>query len=1188
MRHLLLLFGLLASSRAADTRLVRETEALSPAEEQARLTVPEGFEVQLFASEPMIDKPINLAFDTRGRLWVSSTAEYPYSADKSRWADDQGTRVQGSRDAIKILEDSNGDGRADKVTVFADGLNIPTGVLPWHKPEHKAGCIAWSIPNLWYFADTDGDDKADVREILFGPLGYEKDTHGMCSSFRLGLDGWVYATHGFNNSSTFRVRRPASADAANDRSTDFADSADAAKVGSADFADSTDAAKAGSADSTDGKRPSGPSADPTATSERSAKSADLHPPSEKSAAPVPSADLELHSGNVFRFKPDGSAVEVWTRGQVNPFGLAWDRYGHLYSADCHSSPVYQLIRGAHYPSFGKPHDGLGFAPVMCEHTHGSTGICGIVYLDGGVWGPEWDDQVFVGNVVTSRVNRDQVIRFGSTPKAQEQPDFLVSEDPWFRPVDLQLGPDHALYVADFYNRIIGHYEVPLDHPGRDRQRGRIWRVVKKDVPKPDNVDFTRLSPKQIAEELGSPNLTRRHLALQEVRRRGDPSWLADFGRVFADDSPFPPFTPAGDARPEGYADSEPHDFKALPLEWRKTDLRLAYTLWALSYLGERFAVASVLRHLHTGGWWVKDEDDRLSGLLMAHATQIVGAQEKLHPWERWALGLIFDFRGSAAGRAAVQVLQNRPDFFNQVPDRAPDQIDEWRLWTVERLIELCDRMVEPPAEEPHLRGDSHYVHALKVLLRNWLAQPWFRHDNPLMTGLKPITGKPWFMSVMQSVPTAEASAFLLGSLTLESPVERWKHLARHGRPETLATALDRARRPGGQPLVRLQALVEGLGERGLEAPAELLAWAQELAEARLAAAAEHQATWTPLPQAGPAPVWSLRPRRCADGTEAQVLQSLGQGGGTEESRTGTLQSPAFPAPAKLSLWINGHRGPPNTPAHDRNLVRVVAADSGRELARAYPPRSDTAQHTEFNLTEWVGKAVRLEIVDGDAGKAYAWLGLTRLQPGVVDLEGFAREAETRAELEPLAVLLRRQAPVSLRDRLAPYLPPQPAPPPLAVSPEQRQQLDVLIAARTTAFAAGKPDAAAGAQVFQTHCAACHQIGGQGGLLGPQLDGIGTRGAARLCEDILDPNRNVDAHFHLHLLTLKDGSTLSGFLKAEAGQVLVLADATGRETRVAKTDLAKDEVQPLSLMPPVFAQTIPEADFLALLAWLLER
>jgi glucose/arabinose dehydrogenase len=368
---------------------------------------------------------------------VSSSVEYPYSADKARWSDEKGTRVKDSRDAIKILEDTDGDGKADKVTDFADGLNIPTGVLPWHKPEHKAGCIAWSIPNIWYFADTDGDDKADVREVLFGPLGYEKDTHGMCSSFRLGLDGWVYATHGFNNTSHFKAK---------DGST-----------------------------------------------------------------------LDLHSGNVFRFKPDGSRVEPWTHGQVNPFGLAWDRYGNLYSADCHSSPIYQLIRGACYPSFGKPHDGLGFAPVMCEHSHGSTGICGIVYIDGGVWGPEWDDHTFVGNCVTSRVNHDKVTFTGSTPKANEQPDFLTSDDPWFRPVDLQLGPDNALYIADFYNKIIGHYEVPLDHPGRDKERGRIWRVVKKGVQKEFNAAAVRVD--ELVTELGSDNLTRRSLVVQEIFSR---------------------------------------------------------------------------------------------------------------------------------------------------------------------------------------------------------------------------------------------------------------------------------------------------------------------------------------------------------------------------------------------------------------------------------------------------------------------------------------------------------------------------------------------------------------------------------------------------------------------------------------------------------------------------------------------
>ena len=86
------------------------------------------------------------------------------------------------------------------------------------------------------------------------------------------------------------------------------------------------------------------------------------------------------------------------------------------------------------------------------------------------------DTLFIGNVVTNRINHDRLEWRGSSPKAIAQPDFLTSDDPWFRPVDLELGPDGAIYVADFYNRIIGHYEVPLTHPGRDRERGRIWRI----------------------------------------------------------------------------------------------------------------------------------------------------------------------------------------------------------------------------------------------------------------------------------------------------------------------------------------------------------------------------------------------------------------------------------------------------------------------------------------------------------------------------------------------------------------------------------------------------------------------------------------------------------------------------------------------------------------------------------------
>ena len=207
---------------------------------------------------------------------------------------------------------------------------------------------------------------------------------------------------------------------------------------------------------------------------------------------------------------------------------------------------------------------------------------------------------------------------------------------------------------------------------------------------------------------------------------------------------------------------------------------------------------------------------------------------------------------------------------------------------------------------------------------------------------------------------------------------------------------------------------------------------------------------------------------------------------------------------------------------------------------------------------------------------------------MVSVNDFQNEDSTRSSLKTLAMILQHTAPAALREKLVAYLPPRTAPPPLPVSPEQRKQLDGLIATRAAAFAKAKPDVAAGKMVFTTNCAVCHQIRGAGGLIGPQLDGIGARGAERLSEDILDPNRNVDAHFHLHTLTLKDGSSLSGFLKGEAGQVLILADAAGQEQRVGKNNLAKDVTTPMSLMPPVFGQTLDEKTFINLLGYLMSE
>jgi hypothetical protein len=199
---------------------------------------------------------------------------------------------------------------------------------------------------------------------------------------------------------------------------------------------------------------------------------------------------------------------MFAHGQVNPFGLTFDPLGNLYSADCHTRPQYLLLRGAHYPSFGKPDDGLGFGPEMIAHDHGSTGIAGTVYYAADHFPPAYRGTLFNGNPVTNKVNHDTLEWHGSSPRAVEQPDFLTSDDPWFRPVDLVLGPDGALYLADFYNRIIGHYEVDLAHPGRDRTSGRIWRIVYRGPdgkgPVPTAPDLSAASAEALVNALARP------------------------------------------------------------------------------------------------------------------------------------------------------------------------------------------------------------------------------------------------------------------------------------------------------------------------------------------------------------------------------------------------------------------------------------------------------------------------------------------------------------------------------------------------------------------------------------------------------------------------------------------------------------------------------------------------------------
>lgn len=402
------------------TSHIRTTEARSPEDERLGFKLPEGFEITLYASEPQIGKPINFAFDAKGRMWVTQSFEYPFPATPGK-----------GKDKLTILEDTDHDGKADKFTIFSDTLNIPIGILPVND-----GAIAYSIPNLYKYTDVNGDGVVDSQKVLLGPFK-TNDTHGMINNLVRGYDGWVHSCHGYTNRDTIA--------------------------------------------GTDGH------------------------------------SISMISGNTFRFRPDGSRAEKTTDGRINPFGLVYDERGYVYSTDCHTSPLYQLIRHADYTQWGKE-EGMGFAPDMTPLSDEATALAGIGYYADKLYPEAFRSNFYVGDVVRCRVYRYSQTFKGASPVGKKEEDFLLSDDPWFRPVDVKLGPDGALYIADFYNSIIGHYEVPLDHPLRDHVRGRIWRITYKGKAN-EQKDWTAASVNELLQALDMDNMFIRMTAADQLADR---------------------------------------------------------------------------------------------------------------------------------------------------------------------------------------------------------------------------------------------------------------------------------------------------------------------------------------------------------------------------------------------------------------------------------------------------------------------------------------------------------------------------------------------------------------------------------------------------------------------------------------------------------------------------------------------
>jgi putative membrane-bound dehydrogenase-like protein len=429
------LCGLAAGKQLTGQHAPSSTAALAPSEAQKKFVLHDGFEARIFAAEPDVVNPVAMTWDERGRLWVLELHEYPLGAKPG----------EKPRDRIKILEDADNDGRADKVTVFADGLNLATGLL-----LGNGGVYVGQAPELLFLQDTNHDDRVDTHTVLLNGFGLE-DRHELLNGFTWGPDGWLYMTHGVFTHSKVKI-------------------------------------------------------------------------------PEATEPGVIMNAAVARFHPRTKKFEVFAEGTSNPWGVDFDRYGNAFVSACVIEHLFHMAPGGSYQrQAGTPANPYTYEllPSIVDHKHHMAAYCGICIYQGDQFPEEYRGRVFMGNIHQNAINHDRLIPNGSSFKAVAEKDFLTTSDGWFRPVSQQVGPDGALWIADWYDKYPCYQNAMADPEGVDREYGRIWRVVyvakdagKKIPPRPDiKMDLAQLRMTDLTRLLEHPNLWQRRMAQRVLADR---------------------------------------------------------------------------------------------------------------------------------------------------------------------------------------------------------------------------------------------------------------------------------------------------------------------------------------------------------------------------------------------------------------------------------------------------------------------------------------------------------------------------------------------------------------------------------------------------------------------------------------------------------------------------------------------
>jgi putative membrane-bound dehydrogenase-like protein len=453
-----------------------------PKDELAKLIIHPDFKAALVASEPLVNKVINVNWDPKGRLWVTETPEYPNGRRGLRedyqgreWKDHgglvpvPGKQDRPAHDRISWLEDSKGDGVMDTKHVFYEGLELATGMV-----FYKDGVIVTQAPDILWIRDTKGVGKADKVEVLYHGLG-TRDTHAVINNPRWGFDGWIYATHGYS------------------------------------------------------------------------KSPD-----------VTNGDGSLHFGpigsGVVRFKPDGSAIEQYSSKGGNTWGLTVTEDNEImWTQPTSGQLLMHTVLSEDQLSKGKVGSISGFNVVIpsdktypamtweqqayrqIDFVGSFTAAAGTVIYDGGTWPSLWHGSYFTTEPTINLVHHRFIDPSGVSYSAHKQPgreqtEFITSTDMWFRPIEVRVGPDGAMYVVDFYNQAVIHNDTRgPDHngvnaavrPDRDHYFSRVWKIDNKQALKIPVPDLSKADPAALVAALEHPNKAVRFTAHRLVTERGE-------------------------------------------------------------------------------------------------------------------------------------------------------------------------------------------------------------------------------------------------------------------------------------------------------------------------------------------------------------------------------------------------------------------------------------------------------------------------------------------------------------------------------------------------------------------------------------------------------------------------------------------------------------------------------------------